>query len=526
MTLRAVASLWAGFVCAGLAAGQSVPAGFAATPLATGLGNVTCLAVAPDGRVFIGIQGGAIRVYKAGTLLATPFYTFTVNSSGERGVIGLAFDPDFASNGNVFVHISRATPTIGGSIMRLTASPPSADVAPAGSAVQIFDVGTYSAATNHVGGGMHFGLDGKLYIGVGDNANSANAQSLSTCFGKFLRINADGSIPADNPTSFAGLSGAPTGNQRAIWAVGLRNPFTSGIHPDTGRLHINDVGNSAWEEINVGAAGRNYGWPTTEGDFSQPAFPNFTRPLYTYSHSVGFAIAGGVFFVPVATTFPPAYYDQYFFADYVNGWIKTLDWTTGTASDFATGFGGIVDLGRDAAGRLLVLTRLSTGRLYQVEYTTAQGPAITQAPTPLTVYVGDPAVFTVRAAGTPVPTFQWQRDNADLGDGGGISGAQTPTLAIAGVTLADAGTYTVNVSNAAGAVTSTGVDLTVVLAGDVNCNGVLGFDDINPFVLRLTNPAGYAAAYPACSDAHSDVNRNGVVGFDDINPFVTLLTGP
>src|SRR6185503_12450835 len=133
---------------------------------------------------------------KNGALLPTPFLTVTVNSSGERGLLGVAFDPQFASNGFVYVYYTATTPAIHNRVSRFTAS---GDVALAGSEVVLLDLNNLSSATNHNGGAMHFGPDGKLYVAVGENANSANSQTLSNLLGKILRLNADGTIPTDNP---------------------------------------------------------------------------------------------------------------------------------------------------------------------------------------------------------------------------------------------------------------------------------------------------------------------------------------
>src|SRR5439155_12911459 len=139
-------------------------------------------------------------------------------------------------------------------VSRFTAS---GDVAVAGSETVILELDDLSTASNHNGGAIHFGPDGRLYVAVGENATSANAQTLANRLGKMLRINADGSIPIDNP-----FSSTAVGVNRAIWALGLRNPFTFAIQPGTGRMFINDVGQSTWEEIDDGVAGANYGWPS------------------------------------------------------------------------------------------------------------------------------------------------------------------------------------------------------------------------------------------------------------------------
>ncbi len=126
---------------------------------------------------------------------------------------------------------------------RFTASASNPDVAAAGSEVQLLNLPSLSSASNHNGGAIHFGTDGKLYIAVGDNANSANSQPLTTTLGKILRINADGSIPADNP-----FVSQTTGINQAIWGRGLRNPFNFAIDRSNGRIHLNDVGQSGWRK--------------------------------------------------------------------------------------------------------------------------------------------------------------------------------------------------------------------------------------------------------------------------------------
>ena len=202
-------------------------------------------------------QGGQLRVIKNNALLPTPFVTLTGRTpSGERGLLGIAFDPNFATNHCVYVYYTATTPTIHNRVSRLTAN---GDVAVAGSETILLELENLNA-TNHNGGAIHFGPDGKLYVAVGENADSSNSQTLDNRLGKMLRINADGTIPADNP-----FYATATGVNRSIWAMGLRNPFTFAFQPLPGRMFINDVGETTWEEINEGVAGANYGWPLTEG---------------------------------------------------------------------------------------------------------------------------------------------------------------------------------------------------------------------------------------------------------------------
>src|SRR6184192_1502937 len=239
----------------------SLPSGFTEAQVGGNLsGSPTAMAFAPDGRLFVCQQGGQLRVIKNGLLLSAPFVSLTVDSSGERGLLGIAFDPNFATNHYLYVYYTVATSPIHNRVSRFTAA---GDIAAPGSHVVILELNNLSSATNHNGGAIHFGPDGKLYIGVGENANGANSQTLSNLLGKVLRINADGSIPTGNP-----FYNSATGNNRAIWALGLRNPFTFAFQPGTGRMFINDVGESTYEEINDGIAGSNYGWPITEGPTS------------------------------------------------------------------------------------------------------------------------------------------------------------------------------------------------------------------------------------------------------------------
>jgi glucose/arabinose dehydrogenase len=324
--------------------------GFTTSLVAGGLSNPIAMAFAPDGRIFVTEQGGRLRVIKNGALLPTEFTSVTTTSSGERGLLGVAFDPNFTSNQFVYVYYTATTPTIHNRVSRFVAN---GDVAVPGSETVIFELNPLSGATNHNGGAIHFGLDGKLYIGVGENVNGANAQTLGNLLGKMLRINPDGSIPPDNPF-FATASG----DNRAIWALGLRNPFTFAIEPTTGRILVNDVGENSQEEINDGIAGSNYGWPATEG----PTFnPNFRSPLFAYGHgtgpTTGCAIAGAAFYRSATASFPPDFLGDYFFADLCSGWIRRFDPASGVVTDFASGFSAPVDLQVGADGGLYVLSR-------------------------------------------------------------------------------------------------------------------------------------------------------------------------
>lgn len=266
------------------------------------------------------------------------------------------------------MYYTATTPAIHNRVSRFTAN---GDIAVAGSEAVILDLNNLSSATNHNGGAIHFGPDGKLYIAVGENANAANSQSLGNLLGKLLRINSDGTIPSDNPTTFPGIAGSPSGINRAIWTVGLRNPYTFSFQPGTGRMFINDVGQSAWEEINDGLAGSNYGWNTCEGACAPPN-ANFRNPLFQYGHgsssTTGCAITGGAFYNPTTTQFSGDYVGKYFFAEFCTGWIRRFDPSTSTAIDFASGINGPVDLLVTNDGSLYYLAR-GAGSVLRVQFT-------------------------------------------------------------------------------------------------------------------------------------------------------------
>jgi glucose/arabinose dehydrogenase len=388
------------------------------------------MTLAPDGRVFVCQQSGQLRVIKDGALLGAPFVSLDVDASGERGLLGVAFDPNFASNQFVYVYYTAKTPALHNRVSRFTAN---RDVAVPGSEQIILDLNNLTSATNHNGGAMHFGQDGKLYIAVGENATGSNSQTLNNLLGKILRINPDGTIPADNP-----FYEEATGNNRAIWALGLRNPFTFAFQPFTQRLFINDVGENTWEEINDGIAGANYGWPNSEGPTTNPAYRG---PIHYYGHgsgtTLGCAITGGTFYNPSSSPFPAEYLGDYFFADHCSGWINQLDPGNGnTVVNFATAISAPVDLRVDDSGSLYYLARgsgASTGVLYKIEYAASQPPVITQHPANQTVSEGQTASFSVSASGTQPLNYQWQRNAAN------IPNATTSTYTLAGVVAGDNG---------------------------------------------------------------------------------------
>jgi putative heme-binding domain-containing protein len=331
-----------------------VPEGFTASKVAGGLTGATALAIAPDGRIFVAEQTGALRVVRDGVLLPAPFLTLEVDAQWERGLIGVAVDPAFAVNGFVYVNAVVPAPYPHHRIIRVTAR---GDVAAPGSTVVLLEGDDQrtlggKVPAGHQGGALHFGGDGKLYIAIGDQTAGLPAQRLDTFQGKLLRINPDGSIPEDNP-----FAARTQGKYCAIWALGLRNPFSFAVQPGTGRIFVNDVGQNAWEEIDEAFAGANYGWPAAEGASGTAGFQD---PLHTYKAA---SIAGGAFCPYRAGPddvegFPAEYRGKYFFMDFVQGWVNVLDPGRPTVvRTFATGLARPVDLAFAPDGSLYVLLR-------------------------------------------------------------------------------------------------------------------------------------------------------------------------
>jgi glucose/arabinose dehydrogenase len=343
----------------------TLPPNFARSQVVGGLASPTAMEFAPDGRLFVAEQRGTLRMVKAGGKLATLLnISGRVDSAGERGLLGVTVDPSFSTNHYVYLYYTQkatGTTPAHNRVIRVTAR---GDRAIAGSQKLLLRLDNLSSATNHNGGAIHFGEDGKLYVAVGDNARDSNAQSLSNLKGKILRINKDGTIPRDNPF----YNRAP-GRDRAIWALGLRNPFSFAVQPRAGKVFINDVGEQTWEEINRGAAGANFGWPRYEGPESNR---RYRSPVFVYrqgsTKSTGCAITGGAFYNPTTRQFPRAYVGDYFFADFCGGWIRRLDSATGDVSGFATGVSNPVDLKVGKGGSLYYLSR-GAGSVGRVRYT-------------------------------------------------------------------------------------------------------------------------------------------------------------
>ena len=348
---------------------------FKLTRVVGGLQSPVYVTYAPDGsgRLFVVEQAGRILILKDGRLLTTPFLDIRtrVSAGGERGLLSVAFHPDFAVNGVFIVDYTRASSRaadVGDTIIaRYRVTPPSADVADGASVETLMTI--HQPQSNHNGGLVKFGPDGMLYVGMGDggsagdvgagHAPQGNGQSLTTLLGKMLRIQVGATgfytVPADNPNLGSGA-------RREIWSYGLRNPWRFSFDRATGDLYIADVGQSAWEEIDFqpapGKGGVNYGWPVWEGAHIYRGgvrMSGDTKPVASYSHVGGqCSITGGYVYRGSRI---PALNGFYVLGDYCTGKIWTLvrlggKWYLSSLMDTAF---HISSFGEDEAGELYVV---------------------------------------------------------------------------------------------------------------------------------------------------------------------------
>lgn len=343
---------------------------------ATGFTNPLAIVHAGDSRLFVVQRGGLIRVLNAnGTINATPFLTLTnstILSGGERGLLGLAFHPNYATNGFFYVNYTRAGDgaTV---IARYTVSATDPNVANAASAQILLTIP--QPFPNHNGGSLVFGPDGFLYIGMGDGGSGGDpnnlAQNINSLLGKMLRIDVNTGSPYGIPPTnmFAGA----TAGADEIWAVGMRNPWKFSFDRSNGDLWIADVGQNVSEEINKSSgnpAGLNYGWRCYEGNATYNtsgcgAAANYKFPIATYPLSNGFCSSTGGY-VYTGTIYPN-FQNKYFFADYCTNQIGFIP-TTGGAITWTTPFAGNINIaafGEDLNGELYV-AGITNGIVYKM----------------------------------------------------------------------------------------------------------------------------------------------------------------
>jgi glucose/arabinose dehydrogenase len=330
--------------------------------LATGFDLPTNIEFLPDGRMLLVELQGTIKILPSPYTQPdpTPFLQLTnVGSAGvQQGVYDIVFDPSFASNRFYYIFYTLGSPNRD-RVSRFTANAAATGTV-AGSELVLYQ-DPQTAHAEHHGGALNFGNDGRLYFTTGEHFNAGDAQLLTSPRGKIHRINKDGTVPVDNPF----YDGAGP-NVDSVWARGLRNPFRAFYDAPTGRLYVADVGGNdyatAREEVNLGQAGANYGWPNSEGPCSAPC----TSPLYSYAHNGRDAsITGG--FVYRGSQFPSSYVGSYFFADYTQNWIRRLAFDANGNVSSVVNFepaNGSVD---GPYGDIVHLTEGPDGALYYVD---------------------------------------------------------------------------------------------------------------------------------------------------------------
>ena len=358
-----------GCLLLGAATGRTatLPPGFAETQVAGGL-NPTTMTFAPDGRLFLCEKHGLLRVVSGGTMLPAPVLDLSaqLDTWNERGLLSVCFDPQFASNGWIYVYYTHNRNPADASHLssnnRLSRFTLKGNLADAASEVVLLELNNLSKIGWHNGGGLSFGRDGKLYLSTGENASGPNAQDPGNLLGKLLRLNKDGSIPTDSP-HYRDY----TDSNRAIVALGLRNPFSLAVQRTTGLLYLSMVGNN-YEQIEsydtaAAPTAVNYGWPGLDGPpRDQPSLAGYRAPVYAYDHGRGDATAlcGGDFYNPAqpgADAFPAEYTGRFFFADY-KGWIKAIDPAKPDVRlDFATGIDRPIDVDIAPDGALWYIAR-------------------------------------------------------------------------------------------------------------------------------------------------------------------------
>jgi glucose/arabinose dehydrogenase len=453
----------------------STTSGFTSTAIVSGLTSPITMDIADDGRVFVAFQNGVIRVIQNDQMLPTPFATLACDGSGERGLQGLELDPNFETNGYMYVYYTASQPSSHNRVSRLKVDPTNPNVMMPGGETVLLDLPLFSSLPQnnnpiwHMGGAIHVALDGTLRVQTGDHLNSSLVQNIDTFIGKVLRLNTDGTVPTDNPFYTPNALSA----RDYVWALGLRNPFSGDINPVTGQYLIGDVGEGSWEEINDATLpGRNFGWPSTEGDFNQASFPNFTRPLLAYNHSEDVAITGGVFYNPPVNQFPAQYQGKFFYSQFSAGRIRTMTPSSPPSpTTFITGESYPMNLEVAPDGSLYFIARgagaggapgTGTGKIIKVQYTANIPPSVLDHPDNTLVSVGGDATFSAAAQGSAPLSYKWQRKNPSDPGFVDIPGATSSTYTLASAPAsANGAQFRVVVTNSFGAATSNPATLTV-----------------------------------------------------------------
>lgn len=362
---------------AAIAVPQTVPVGFAKSQLAHGLTNPTAFVFVPDGDIYIAEQSGIILIYRNRTILSTPLGTLNAYNHGETGLLGIALDPSYTSNGYLYASYTVSVTANGATkpftqLSRFTVINGAINLA----SEKVLLRGNQVQNLHHAGNDLQVGPDGKLWWSVGDNVPSIkNAQSLTNIYGKILRLNLDGTAPADNP--FPNVSRALPG----IYAYGLRNPFRFTFLPD-GRAMTSDTGSNYWEELDTVAPGADYGWPLYEG---QCFGCGYADPTYAYGH---LPTDGAISAIAAysGSEFGQRYAHTVFIGDYQRSDIEAITFdpsyrTEISHTEFDTAAGTIDDLQQGPDGSLYYLS-IFEGTFTQISASRPSVPVARATSTP------------------------------------------------------------------------------------------------------------------------------------------------
>jgi glucose/arabinose dehydrogenase len=445
-------------------AAPELPKGFAREVVASGLNLPTAFVHLPGGRILIAEKSGVVRLYKDGALQPTPFIDISdrVNAFWDRGLLGIAADPDFATNGYIYLlytyenDASDFTGPKTGRLARYTATgdtaSPSTEFIMLGTLVgagcDLFPPGADcipSDIPSHSIGNLKFAPDGTLFLTLGDASSfefvdpqALRAQDLDSLAGKLLHLTRTGQGVPSNPF----WTGDASANRSKVHGYGLRNAYRLTLRPGTSTPYLGDVGWGIWEELDVARPGANFGWPCYEGpsrqegyaalDFCQQLYDQgpdaVTRPLYSWNHNIGQTVTAGTFYT--GTAYPETYRGAFFFADYSAGWIASLEVDAndqripGSLKMFATSAGGPVylDMGPDS---LLYAVDILSGELQRFTYSFVNTPptAVASA-SPTEGY--PPLTVRFSSTGSADPDGDALQYTWDFGDGSPLSNLPSP----------------------------------------------------------------------------------------------------
>jgi glucose/arabinose dehydrogenase len=378
----------------------TLPAGFRQEAVASNLNLPTSFAELPDGRILVAEKDGLVRIVEDGRILARPFVDLrpVVDSTGIRGLVAVEVSPDFARTGFVYLLYARQLGPGRRTLLltRMTANGeagarPSEKVILGGPEPQLCAAqrppsDCLRLEGDHQGGEIEFLDDGTMLVSIGDGGgeehgappNAFRAQDLDSLSGKLLRVTPEGDGVPSNPF----WDGNARSNRSRVWAYGLRNPFRMGLRPGTSVPFVGDLGLDAWDELDLGTRGANYGWPCYEGPERVEGYQEHeicselysrgadavTAPFLAYPNA---SVTGGTFYT--GKTYPPRYRGAYFYGDWANSWLRYLPQSAlpprgrAAAQEFASDAGGPVQIEVGADGNLLYLA-LNAGQLRRIVY--------------------------------------------------------------------------------------------------------------------------------------------------------------